>query len=688
MAEFLLEALSEEIPARMQKRAAEEFSQIFTSELEKVGLAHEPANCFVTPRRIALNIDGLPLQQSTVVEERRGPRVDAPAAALDGFMRSNNISRDQIEERETKKGRFYFVKIETKGKLTKDVLPAIIETSLKKFAWPKSMRWGCNSFRWVRPLHSILAVFEAEVLHGELDLGHDKLVFTNMTTGHRCCGAEKISVDNFAGYQDQLRKARVIIDRNERKRLIQEEAKKLADAKKLRLREDEALLEEVAGLVEWPNILMGSIDEEFMEVPSEALISAMRSHQKYFSLETLDGSLAPYFITVSNMPSDSTRDATIVVGNAKVLRARLSDARFFWDQDLKSKLDERVLALSKINFFDKLGSLGDKSERLQKLVPTICKFIGLDNVNGAVKAARLAKADLSTMMVSEFPELQGVMGGYYASADGELPEVCRAISGHYAPLGPTDACPSEPLTITISIADKIDTLVGFFAINEKPTGSKDPFALRRAALGIIRTILENKLRIPLKQLISKSLDEYPHLTDSNELLDFINERLKVYLRASGVQPDLIAANFEAGKEDDLYRLIMRVKALEELLASDDGANLLIANRRAANIVSIEAKKDKADFIGTPDPKVFELAEERALFAVLTELEKQVGDLIIKEDFQGAMKALASLRLPLDNYFENVIVNSENNNIRQNRLKTLSLVGKIMNQVADFSLIEN
>ena len=688
MAEFLLEALSEEIPARMQKRAAEEFSQIFTSELEKVGLAHEPANYFVTPRRIAVSIDGLPLQQSTVVEERRGPRVDAPAAALDGFMRSNNISRDQIEERETKKGRFYFVEIETKGKLTKEVLPAIIETSLKKFAWPKSMRWGSNSFRWVRPLHSILAVFEAEVLHGELDLGHDKLVFTNMTRGHRCCGAEEISVDNFAGYQDKLRKARVIIDRNERKRLIQEEAKKLADAKKLKLREDEALLEEVAGLVEWPNILMGSIDEEFMEVPAEALISAMRSHQKYFSLETLEGSLAPYFITVSNMPSDSTRDATIIVGNAKVLRARLSDARFFWDQDLKSKLDERVPALSKINFFDKLGSLGDKSERLQKLVPTICEFIGLDNVNGAVKAARLAKADLSTMMVNEFPELQGVMGGYYASADGEPPEVCRAISGHYAPLGPTDACPSEPLTITISIADKIDTLVGFFAINEKPTGSKDPFALRRAALGIIRTILENKLRIPLKQLISKSLDEYPHLTDSNELLDFINERLKVYLRASGVQPDLIAANFEAGKEDDLYRLIMRVKALEELLASDDGANLLIANRRAANIVSIEAKKDKSDFIGIPDPKVFELEEERALFAVLTELEKQVGDLIIKEDFQGAMKALASLRLPLDNYFENVIVNSENNNIRQNRLKTLSLVGKIMNQVADFSLIEN
>ena len=688
MAEFLLEALSEEIPARMQKRAAEEFSQIFTSELEKVGLAYKSAKHFVTPRRIAVSIDGLPLQQSTVVEERRGPRVDAPAAALDGFMRSNNISRDQIEERETKKGRFYFVEIETKGKLTKEVLPAIIETSVKKFAWPKSMRWGSNSFRWVRPLHSILAVFEAEVLHGELDLGHDKLVFTNMTRGHRCCGVEKISVDNFADYQDKLRKSRVIIDRNERKRLIQEQAQKLADAKKLRLREDEALLEEVAGLVEWPNILMGSIDEEFMKVPSEALISAMRSHQKYFSLETLDGSLAPYFITVSNMPSDSNRDATIIAGNAKVLRARLSDARFFWDQDLKSKLDERVPALSKINFFDKLGSLGDKSKRLQKLVPTICEFIGLDGVDRAVKAARLAKADLSTMMVNEFPELQGVMGGYYASADGEPPEVCRAISGHYAPLGPTDACPSELLTITISIADKIDTLVGFFAINEKPTGSKDPFALRRAALGIIRTILENKLRIPLKQLISKSLDEYPHLTDSNELLDFINERLKVYLRASGVQPDLIAANFEAGKEDDLYRLIMRVKALEELLASDDGANLLIANRRAANIVSIEAKKDKSDFLGIPDPKVFELEEERALFAVLTELEKQVGELIIKEDFQGAIKALANLRLPLDNYFENVIVNSKNNNIRQNRLKTLALVGKIMNQVADFSLIES
>ena len=688
MAEFLLEALSEEIPARMQKRAAEEFAQIFTFELEKVGLSYESANHFVTPRRIVIKVDGLPLQQSPVTEERRGPRVNAQVAALEGFMRSNSVSRDQIEERETKNGRFYFVEIETKGKVTKEVLPAIIETSLKQFSWPKSMRWGSNSFRWVRPLHSILAVFEKEVVHGELDLGHDKLVFTNTTRGHRCCGAENFSVDNFSDYRDKLKRARVIIDRKERRRLIREEAQKLADSKKLKLREDDALLEEVSGLVEWPNILIGSIEEEFMEIPSEALISAMRSHQKYFSLENLDGSLAPHFITVSNMPADSNRDATTIAGNEKVLKARLSDARFFWNQDLKLKLDERVPALSKINFFDKLGSLGDKSQRLQKLVPTICAFMSINNVHAAVRAARLAKADLSTMMVNEFPELQGVMGGYYASADGEPPEVCCAISGHYAPLGPTDACPSDPLTITISIADKIDTLVGFFAINEKPTGSKDPFALRRAALGVIRTILENKLRIPLKQLISKSLDQYSHLTDSNELLQFINERLKVHLRASGVQPDLIAANFAAGKEDDLYRLILRVKALEELLASDDGVSLLIANRRAANIVSIEARKDKSDFTGIPDPKRFELEVERVLFAVLTELEKQVRDLIMRENFQGAIKALASLRHPLDNYFDNVIVNSENYNLRENRLKTLSMVGKIMNQVADFSLIEN
>ena len=688
MAELLVEALSEEIPARMQQRAAEDLAQIFEAELKKVGLSYEIAEHFITPRRIVIRFDGLPLEQPTLKEERRGPRVDAPAAAIDGFIRSNKVSRDQLEERDTKKGRFYFVDIQIKGRLSQEVLPEVIDTSLKKLSWPKSMRWGQNSFRWVRPLHSILAVFEGDTLQGELNLGHNKLVFTNTTRGHRCCEGEPISVTGFADYQKKLKKARVIIDRKERKRLIQEEAQKLAASKKLKLREDDALLEEVCGLIEWPNILIGSIDKEFMDVPAEALVSAMRSHQKYFSLETPAGCLAPFFITVSNMPSDPRRDATTVAGNEKVLRARLSDARFFWDQDLKLKLQDRVPALSKINFFDRLGSVEDKSERLQNLVPSICEYTDVDNVEAAVKAAKLAKADLSTMMVNEFPDLQGIMGGYYASADGEATEVCRAIAGHYAPLGPTDDCPSEPITIIVSIADKIDSLVGFFGINEKPTGSRDPFALRRAALGIIRIILENNLRIPLTQLISKSLEEYPDLTNSNELLDFINERLKVYLRTSGVRPDLIAAIFAAGKEDDLCRLISRVKALENFLATEDGANLLIAHRRAANIVSIEAKNDKTDFAGMPDPKTLELEEERVLFAGLAETEKLVGESLIKEDFEGAMKGLANLRLPLDDYFENVIVNSENTNIRENRLKTLSLIGKTMNQVADFSLIEN
>ena len=372
MAELLVEALSEEIPARMQKRAAEDLAQIFEVELKKAGLSYEIAEHFITPRRIVIRFDGLPLEQPTLKEERRGPRVDAPAAAIDGFIRSNKVSRDQLEERDTKKGRFYFVDIQIKGRLSQEVLPEVIDTSLKKLSWPKSMRWGQNSFRWVRPLHSILAVFEGDTLQGELNLGHNKLVFTNTTRGHRCCGEKPISVTGFADYQKKLKKARVIIDRKERKRLIQEEAQKLAASKKLKLREDDALLEEVCGLVEWPNILIGSIDKEFMDVPPEALVSAMRSHQKYFSLETPAGRLAPFFITVSNMPSNPRRDATTVAGNEKVLRARLSDARFFWDQDLKLKLQDRVPALSKINFFDRLGSVEDKSERLQNLVPSIC----------------------------------------------------------------------------------------------------------------------------------------------------------------------------------------------------------------------------------------------------------------------------------------------------------------------------
>jgi glycyl-tRNA synthetase beta chain len=693
MAELLLELFSEEIPARMQKRAAEDLKKLVTDKLAKSGLEFTSAEAHVTPRRLALVVDGLPVKQPDVSEERRGPRADAPEKAIAGFLGSVGLSRDQVEEREMPKGTFLFAVIEKTGAETKTVLPGIILEAIQELPWQKSMRWARNSFRWVRPLHHVLAVFDGATLDGALALGDWTLDFTDTTRGHRFLAPGAIQVVTFADYQAKLREAFVVLDREERKRIIADGAGALAKAEGLILKDDPGLLEEVCGLVEWPAPLMGRIEDAFMEVPPEALVTAMRTHQKYFALETADGALAPRFITVSNMASEPARDATIVAGNEKVLRARLSDARFFWDQDRAETLESRVPALASVTFYDKLGTLADKMARVEDLAGRIAAFV--PDCDGALarRATRLAKADLTTEMVGEFPELQGIMGRYYAGHDGEPEPVCAAIADHYAPQGPSDTCPTAPVSVAVALADKIDTLVGFFAIDERPTGSRDPFALRRAALGVIRLVMENKLSIPLRQLFGFAFDQIAvddglsKADTTDALLDFLADRLKVHLREQGTRHDLIAAVFALGDEDDLNRLIARVGALSGFLASENGTNLLIAYRRAANIVRIEEKKDGVSFAEASDPSLFQQDEETGVQAALDPLAEALEAKIAGEDFTGAMDALAGLRGPVDAYFDKVTVNVEDAALRANRLKTLSGIVTTMDQVADFSRVE-
>ena len=688
MSEFLLELFSEEIPARMQKRAAEDLNRLIIDGLQKNALTFDSSFCHVTPHRLCVVVNGLLIQQPNMLDERRGPRIDAPDIAIQGFLSSVGLNRDDLEERETKKGRFLFAVIEKLGQETTEVLPTIINNAIREMPWPKSMRWGRNSFRWVRPLHHILAIFNSKKLEGQFDLGDEVIDYTNMTRGHRFLAPQPFEVRSFSDYEKKLHSAYVIIDREKRKSIIIEQLQILANEKSLEIENDPSLLEEVCGLIEWPNPLRGKIQDEFMAVPSEALVCAMRSHQKYFALKQPSGVLAPYFVTVSNMPSDNKRNQTIVRGNEKVLSARLSDAKFFWDQDKAIKLADRIPALTNITFYDKLGSLGEKMIRVEKLGVYISQWIPDTDKEILRRATRLAKADLTTSMVGEFPELQGIMGSYYALNDGETNEICLAIKEHYSPQGPSDLCPKAPLSIILSLSDKIDTLVGFFAINEKPTGSKDPFALRRYALGVIRLIMENSLKLPLEKAITKSLSLYPTFDKANGLVDFIIERLKVFLKTEGMGHDRIASIFVGGNEDDINMLVDKVRALNIFLSSDDGVNLLIAYRRAANMLTIESKKDGVFFLSTPDETLFQLEPERDLAKRLADIQTSLPSLVDGEEFDKAMETLATLRTTVDSYFENVIVNADDAPIRENRLKTLNLIVETMNTVANFSLIEN
>ena len=695
MAEFLLELFSEEIPAGMQVRAAADLERLVTAGLKEAGLDWTATEAHVTPRRLTLWVDGLPLAQPDVKEERKGPKIDAPEKAIAGFLRATGLTLEQCEQRETPKGAVWFALIERLGRPTGEVLVEIIDKAVRDLPWQKSMRWAEGGFRWVRPLHHILVLFDGAPLVGEFEPEpHSRFVFSALVRGHRFLAPDAVPVSSYAEYRQALADGFVILDRDERKARILEQATELAEAEGLRLRDDPGLVDEVAGLVEWPVAHLGRIDEDFMDVPAEVLITSMRSHQRYFALETGDGALAPRFVLVANRPT-SDGGAAVIDGNERVLRARLSDAKFFWDQDRKVKLEDRVPALKQIIFHAKLGTVEDKVIRLQTLAANLAEVIpGADPDRGR-SAALLAKADLTSGMVGEFPELQGVMGRYYARAEGETEEVAEAIAQHYSPLGPNDACPTEPTAVAVALAEKLDTLVGFFAIDEKPTGSRDPYALRRAALGVIRLIVENGLRLGItattagawrlyksQEVSMRQLDE-----TGSDLLAFFADRLKVALREKGVRHDLVDAVFALGGEDDLVRLLARVEALGAFLDSEDGANLLVAYRRAANIVRIESKKDKESYAGAVDRKLLVETDEKALVETLDKVTISVEPLLAAEDFVGAMGALAGMRDSVDRFFDHVTVNAENAKLRGNRLRLLTEITATMNRIADFSKIE-
>ena len=686
MPELLLEVLSEEIPARMQARAAQDLKRLVCDGLKKAGLAFDTAEAFVTPRRLALVVDGLPDKQPDVTEERKGPRVDAPEKAVQGFLGSVGLTMDQVEKRETEKGNFYFAVIERKGAATADVLPELFNDVFSGFSWPKSMRWGANAQRWVRPLQGILCVFGGEVVGISFGDQHA----SNMTLGHRFLAPAPFKVNDFADYKAKLAEAKVVLDPAERRATILAEAEKLARTAKLTLKPDAGLLDENAGLVEWPVVLMGRIDAAFMDLPAEVLTTSMRHHQKYFALLDEDGNLAPRFIFVANT---ETRDKgkAIVAGNERVLRARLADAQFFWDQDRKRTLESRVPDLAGRIFHARLGSMAGKAERIAGLARGLAGYAGTEPAL-AGRAARLCKADLSTAMVGEFPELQGTMGRYYALNDGEKADVADAIAGHYAPVGPNDACPTAPVSVAVALADKIDSLVGFFAIDERPTGSKDPFALRRSALGVIRLIIENGLRLPLAEIFREANRLYadsglPGHLEPQELLDFFADRLKVHLKEKGVRHDLISAVFAVDGEDDLVRLLARVEALGAFLKSDDGENLLVAYKRAANIVRIEEKRDGKTYANEFKPDLLVADEERNLAAYLDDATSGAREALAQEDFTGAMASIARLRRPVDDFFDHVTVNCEEAKLRENRLRLLSRIDATLDHVADFSRIE-
>jgi glycyl-tRNA synthetase beta chain len=701
MPELLFELFSEEIPARMQARAAEDLVRLVGDKLAAAGLAPTATRGFVTPRRLVLVADGIPEAQADVTEERRGPRVDAPEKAVEGFLKGAGLrSLDECEKRDTGKGAFWFAVIRKAGRPSAEVLPALLREAVLEFPWPKSMRFPAAPFRWVRPLQSVLCLFGGKVLPMELGT----IPVGDTTEGHRFLAGQRVRVKDFADYRAKLNAANVMLDPAERRQKILDELTREARRQGLALKDDPALLDEVTGLVEHPVVLAGRIDEAFMDVPPEVLTTSMRAHQKYFACVDVTGRLAPRFLLVANTAT-SDNGAAVVAGNERVLRARLSDAKFFWDQDRKVRLESRVPKLAERVFHARLGTVLDKVRRIERLAEAVVPFVPGAEAALARRAALLAKADLSSGMVGEFPELQGVMGAYYARHDGEDPAVAAAIAEHYSPLGPSDRCPTAPVSVAVALADKVDSLVAFFAIDEKPTGSKDPYALRRAALGVIRLVLENRLRLPLAPIFDRGAELVAEQRGGGtllagapgwgrelsrvaiELLGFFADRLEVHLRERGVRHDLIAAVFSLGGEDDLVRLLARVAALAAFLDSEDGANLLIAYRRASNIVRIEEKRDSRSYGEAPDPALLQLLEEKALFARLGEARHAAEAALAHEEFERAMAAMATLRRPVDEFFDRVTVNAPETELRANRLRLLSEIRATLGRVADFSRIE-
>ena len=745
MPDLLLELFSEEIPARMQAKAADDLRRMVTDKLVAEGLVYEGAKAFATPRRLALTVHGMPARQSDLKEERKGPRVGGPEAAIAGFLKAAGLaSLDEAKiQRDPKKGDFYVALIEKPGRATLEVLADMLPVIIRTFPWPKSMRWGERSAKsgalsWVRPLHAITATFGLETEEPDVvKFAVDGIEAGQITFGHRFMAPKPISVRRFEDYEAKLLDAMVVLDAERRKDTILTDARQLAFAQGLELVEDQMLLDEVAGLVEWPVVLMGSFDEEFLSIPGEVIRATIRNNQKCFVVnDPKTGKLTNKFILTANIEASDGGKA-IVAGNERVIRARLSDAKFFYETDLKTKLEDRLPKFDAIVFHEKLGTQGERINRIERLAAEIAPLLGAD-VEKAKRAAHLAKADLLTEVVGEFPELQGLMGKYYALAQGEDASVAAASEEHYKPQGPNDRVPSDPVSVAVALADKIDTLVGFWAIDEKPTGSKDPFALRRAALGVIRIILDNDLRIKLSGLlvspVMRVLDKHVLLQDAEqhrtmrselwqatasheavlaivsklldygvnpnwlveeklakpivELLAFFADRLKVQLREQGARHDLVDAVFALEGQDDLLMVVRRVEALGKFLDTDDGKNLLAGTKRAANILRIEEKKDGKAYDGTPEAALYSLDEEKALAKAINQANAEASDAVAKEDFAGAMGAMAKLRPAVDAFFDKVKVNDDDAKVRENRLKLLNEIRAATRAVADFSRIQD
>jgi len=711
MPDLLIEFLSEEIPARMQVRAAEDLRKLVTDRLVAEGLTYDGASAFVTPRRLALTVHGLPANQPDVKEEKKGPRVGAPDNAVAGFLKAAGLkSINEAKVQPDKKGDFYVAVIDRPGRMAIDVIKDVVSATVVTFPWPKSMRWGpqsgtSGSLSWVRPLHSIVATFGPETEEpAVVPIDIDGIKAGDETRGHRFMAPAPIKVKRFDDYVAKLEKAKVVLDPARRTNIILADAKNLAFAQGFELVEDEGLLAEVAGLVEWPVTLIGSFDQAFLSIPDEVIRATIRNNQKCFVLrDPQTTKLINKFILVANEEATDGGKA-IVAGNERVIRARLSDAKFFYETDLKRRLEDRLPKFEQIVFHEKLGTQAQRIARITALAGELAPLVGAD-VAKAERAAQLCKADLLTEVVGEFPELQGLMGRYYAEAQDEDEAVAHASEDHYKPKGPDDLVPADPVSIAVALADKIDTLTGFWSIFEPPTGSKDPYALRRAALGVIRIILDNELRLDLRKIVEtrlaqwfKSLTPRVHKFSADEvvnasaaatsdLLSFFADRLKVQLREQGARHDLVDAVFSLSGQDDLLMIVRRVEALGKFLDTDDGKNLLAGYKRATNIIRIEEKKDKREYTGAPDPKRYQLPEEKALAEAIGVVKQEASAAVGKEDFAAAMRAMAKLRPRVDAFFDKVTVNVDDKALRENRLKLLNEIREATRAVADFSKIE-
>jgi glycyl-tRNA synthetase beta chain len=740
MPDLLIELFSEEIPARMQAQAAADLQKLVTNGLVEAGLTYAAAAAFATPRRLVLSIEDLTAESRAVREERKGPKVGAPEKALEGFLRSTGLTIDQLEQQEDKKGAFYVAVIDKPGRKAAEIIAEVLEQTIRNFPWPKSMRWGNGTLRWVRPLHTILCILVGDDGAEVVPMDVDGIAAGNTTRGHRFMGPDAFSVTSFEDYEAKLKRAKVMLRAEERADAIWQDATSQAFANGLDVVEDRGLLAEVAGLVEWPVVLMGRIDDQFLDLPAEVLQTSMKEHQKFFSVRDAKSGRIERFITVANIET-ADDGATILNGNQRVLSARLADAKFFWDNDLrvaKAGMQPWLDGLANVTFHNKLGSQRDRIDRIAALARDIAPVVGAD-ADQAFEAAQIAKADLRSEMVGEFPELQGLMGRYYALAAGRAEAVAAASEAHWKPQGPSDMVPTAPVSVAVALADKLDTLTGFWAIDEKPTGSKDPFALRRAALGVIRLVLENDIAIKLDPMLQDSfakffagqyyasrseliegldgafpddlkdeaklriegatkamsdegdgfpLEFFPMVPElSASLLSFFHDRLKVYLKDLNIRHDVIDACIAMPGSDDLTLLVKRAKALQATLETDDGENLIQGFKRANNILTQAEEKDGVEYSYGADIKFAEDPAEKALFTALDTAEAQIAPAMEAEDFGAAMAAMATLRGPIDQFFTDVQVNAESQILRRNRLNMLSRIRQICLSVADLTKIE-